>query len=141
MSDFEFDLPMPKQQRKLLLDIVALARKYNVLSVPYSSSLDSNNIHHISVVLGSTVDIYLELSEDPAVSFEMLGLVKYYEEKGIIVLTPKVFKWANYERKNWFLRIFSRLPSKVKDFMIFIAFVLSLALTVMQILQNLKPTP
>ena len=141
MSNFEFDFPLPKQQKKLLLDIVKLAREHNVLSIPYSSSLDSNYVHHISVVLDDMVQIGLDLSEDPALAFEMLGFVKYDEEKGVIVLTPKVFKWANYENKNWFLKFLARLPSKVKDFMIFVAFVLSLALTVLQILQSLKPTP
>ena len=141
MSNFEFDFPWPQQQKKLLLDIVKLAREHNVLSIPYSSSLDSNYVHHISVVLDNMVHIGLDLSEDPALAFEMLGFIKYDEETSIIVLTPKVLRWADYENKNRFLKFLARLPSKVKDFMIFVAFVLSLALTVLQILQSLNQTP
>ena len=141
MSNFEFDFPLPQQQKKLLLDIVKLAREHNVLSIPYSSSLDSNYVHHISVVHDNMVHIGLDLSEDPALAFEMLGFIKHDEEKSIIVLTPKVLRWADYENKNRFLKFLARLPSKVKDFMIFVAFVLSLALTVLQILQSLNQTP
>ena len=141
MSEFELDFPLPKQQKKLLLDIVKLAREHNALAVPFSSSSDANYIHHISVVLGDKVQIGLDLSEDPALAYEMFGLVKYEEGKGVIVLTSKAFKWAEYEKKNWLLKFLAKLPSRIKDLMLLVAFVLSLALTIIQILQVLKPTP
>ena len=51
---------------------------------------------------------------------------------------PKIFKWADYERKNRFLKWWSRLPSNMKDIMLGIAFTLSLVLTILQIYQLLN---
>jgi hypothetical protein len=103
--------------------------------------LDDSSIYHISAHLDGTVHISIDLLENPALAFEMFGLVKYDQQKHIFVLTPKAFKWADYEHKNRFLKIMSTLSSKTKDFMLFVAFVLSLGLTVLQILQSLKPAP
>jgi hypothetical protein len=141
MSDFEFDFPMPKQQKKLLLDIIRMARKNNVLSSHFSSSLDINGIYHIGAYFNNTDRVSIELPENPAPAFEMLGLVKYDEENNSVVLTPKAFKWAAYESKNWFTKFLARLPSRAKDLMIFIAFMLSLVLTILQILESIKSTP
>jgi hypothetical protein len=141
MSDFEFNFHMPEQQKKLLLDIVKLARKNNVLSIRYSASLDNQFIYHVSVYFNDADRIYLNLSENPAFAYDVLGLIKYDSEKHIFVLTPKAFNWADYENKRWVPKFLAKLPSKVKDFMIFIAFILSLALTVLQILESLKSTP
>ena len=141
MSDFEFNFSIPGQQKKLLLDIVRMARKHNVLSVRYSASLDVQFIYHISVYFDDVDRVSLNLTENPALSYDVLGLIKYDQDKHVFVLTPKAFRWADYENKNWLLKFFARLPSWIKDFMIIVEFLLSLALTIFQILESLKPNP
>ena len=141
MSNFEFDFHLPKLHKALLLEIVKLARKHNVISINYSSWQTMNNVYSISVHFDKADNISMDLPEDPAFAFDVLEFVKYDEESHIIVLKPKAFKWADYENKNPFIKFLVRLPSAVRDIMIFIAFVLSLALTILQILQSLQPTP
>ena len=111
MSDFEFDFPMPEPEKKLLLDVVMRARKHKVLSIRYSASLDNLSIYHIIIYFDDNDRIHLNLSEDPALAFEVLGFIKYNQEKHVFVLTPKAFKWADYENKNIFSKFLARIPS------------------------------
>jgi len=146
MDNLEFDLPLPKMQRELLLNLVKKAKKHNVLSAPvfkHSTGDGEYYLHFIFIEDEKDDSLEVKLHENPIQGFEVLGfVVRDVETKDeTIFFTPKLFKWSDYENKNWFLKFLARLPSKVKDFMIVVAFVLSLILTVLQILQSLKPAP
>ena len=141
MSDFEFDFSIPSQQKKLLLDIVKLARRHSVLSIRYSAILDNQFTYHILAYFDDADRLFLNLTENPAFSYDVLGLIKYDQDKHTFILTPKAFRWADYENKNWFLKFLARFPKWIRDFMIIVAFLLSLVLTVFQILENVNATP
>ena len=141
MNDFEFDLPLPKSHKNLLIDLVKMARKHSVLSLHYFCSTNIKGECGIDTGFDDNDRIDLRLPEDPALAFELLEFLKYDQEKYIVTLLPRALKWADYKNKNWFLKFLTRLPGTVKDFMIFVAFILSLALTVLQIFQSLKPAP
>ena len=142
MSDFEFDLPITQEARRFLLDIVKMAEKRNIRSMNYSSSQERGTYtYHVQAFIDGTDSISAALSEKPTAFYETLDFISYDEEKHLITLKPKVFKWAKYENKNRLLRFLARLPNQVKDLMIVVAFVLSLGLTVIQIVQAFKTTP
>jgi len=127
---------LPKEQKLLLLDIVRMSKKSNVLSVTYFVHKPNNPPYSLSFAFNSTNNIDIDLPEDPIPGFEVLGLVKITDQHSIF-LTPKVFKWVNYENKNRFAKWWERNMSNTKDIILAISFVLSLALTILQIYQAL----
>ena len=148
MSDYEFDIPMPKEHAKLLLNILELAKKNNVFSVHYSfHPAQDRKSCRLQFDIGDITTELQQLPEDPLPGFEVLGLVKFTEESRVF-LTPKAFKWAAYQKKSRLGKWWARLPGNVKDVMIFISFILSLVgviissyLAYLQILERLKPVP
>jgi hypothetical protein len=145
MSYYEFDLPIPLPQKELLLNFVDKAKKYSVLSAHFFLHTP-NDISYTLVFAfsdGEKGEISVVLPENPVPSFEILGFVHYDEKQKTIILTPKLFKWAEYEKKNKIGKFWMRLPEAIKGTMLVIAFILSLILTIIEILQNLKiiPTP
>jgi hypothetical protein len=140
MSNFEFDIYLPQEQKILLLEIVKKAKKCNGLSVAYYIHKPNNPPYYLSLVFNSENEISKELPEDPVPGFEVLGLVKITDEHNIF-LTPKLFAWADYQSKNRFMRWWARNLSNTKDIILAISFTLSLILTILQIYQALSPSP
>lgn len=145
MDNVEFDLPLPKKQKELLVKLVDRAKAENILSVPYVAHSPDGMEHHLSFIFPGNTNraIDIDMPEDPIPGFEALGFIicNSGNQMNSIFLTPKLFKWVKYEKKNMFGKFWAKLPGRVKDFMIIIAFILSLALTTLQILENLGPTP
>jgi hypothetical protein len=148
MDDYEFDIPLPDEHKKLLLNLVDKAKKYHVLSFYFDCRGSAGSfLYYLSFIFSADAGIKdskdIELPENPILGFEILGFVKYDEEKHTVFLTPKLFKWASYEKKNRFGKFWVKLPNIIKDLMLVIAFMLSLALTAIEILQKFKvlPTP
>lgn len=140
MGHFEFDIPFPKEQKELFLRLVSEARKCSVLSVNYYVHRPDDPPYFLDFVFDAKNSIETNLPEDPVPGFEVLGLVRITGEHNIF-LTPKAFKWADYEKKNRFLKWWIRLPNVLKDIMLVIAFILSLVLTILQILEKFKTSP
>jgi hypothetical protein len=145
MSNYEFDLPIPKQHKELLLSLVDKAKKYNVLSARFFSHTSNDVSYIVDFVFSDEEKGHIEINfpENPLPSFEVLGFIHYEEKQRTVIFTPQLFKWAKYEKKNTIGKFWMRLPEAIKDLMLAIAFILSLALTIIEILQNLKiiPTP
>ncbi len=143
MSEYEYDIPMPENYRQLLLKLVNQSRELSTLTASYFFTLDGSiNIRMGHGEGGWRTD---QISGDPILSFDCFGLVKIYGDQNEhftgFTLTAKTFKWANYEKKTPIGKWFAKY--NVKDFVIGIAFVLSVGLTIVQILQALRviPTP
>ena len=94
----------------------------------------------LAFIVDAENSIDVSFSEDPVPGFEVLGFVKITDEHNIF-LTPKVFKWADYENKTRLGKWWTRLPNTVKDFMIAFSFLASLVLAILQILELLKILP
>lgn len=145
MDNIEFDLPLPKKQKVLLLKLVDRAKVETILSVPYVAHSPDGLEYHLSFIFPGNTNraIDIDLPEDPIPGFEALGFIVRISGNQMksIFLTPKLFKWVKYEKKNMFGKFWVRLPSWIKDFMIFVAFLLSLGLTILQIFESLKSTP
>ena len=137
MSRFEFDIPIPKEQKELLLRLVCEARKCSVLSVGYFVHKPDEPPYYLDFVFSAENSIEITLPEDPVPGFEVLGFVKITGEHSIF-FTLKVFSWADYEKKNQFLKWWIRHSNVLKDIMLITAFLLSLALTILQILEKFK---
>jgi len=133
MSDYEFDLPLPKQQKTLLLNLVKGAKKCEVMTVHFFMHTPDGFLYHLDFPFTEKEEIQIQMSENPIPGYEVLGLVKYDEAKQLVYLTPKAFKWANYESKSWFGKFWAR--QSLKDIMLGVAFVLSLILTVFQVIE------
>jgi hypothetical protein len=140
MSEFEYDIHLPKEQKTLLLEIVKKAKKCDVLSVAYFFHKPNNPPYHLLFSFSSADEINIALLENPVPGFEVLGLVKVTDNDNIF-LTPKLFIWADYQNKNRFMRWWARNLSNTKDIILAIAFILSIVLTVLQIYQALTPSP
>lgn len=139
MSEFEYEIPIPKEQKILLLEIVNKARKQGILSIMFFVHKPNDPPYTLSFVFNPTSEITVNLSENPIPGFEALGFVKIIGDHNIFLM-PKIFKWADYERKNSFLKWLSRLPNVVKDLMLATAFILALVLTILQIYEIVKPS-
>jgi len=133
MNEYEFDLPLPKQQKALLLNLVKGAKKHEVMTVHFFLHTPDGFLYYLDFPFSDKEEIKTQMSENPIPGYEVLGLVKYDEEKQLIYLTPKAFKWANYEDKNRFGKFWAR--QSLKDIMLGIAFVLSLMLTIFQVIE------
>jgi hypothetical protein len=81
--------------------------------------------------------MHYELSENPILGFELLGLVKITSDHTFFLL-PRAFNWAAYERKSRLGKWLVRLPNIIKDFMIALSFFASLVLVILQILEHFK---
>jgi hypothetical protein len=136
MSEFEYEIPLPKEQKTLLLEIVKKAKKCDILSIAYFVHKPNNPPYALSFIFNTENEINVNLPEDPVPGFEVLGLAKI-TDKHSIFLTPKIFKWADYESKNKLTKWWARNLSNTKDIVLAISFVLSLALTILQIYQAL----
>src|SRR5688572_20060536 len=108
MSNSIYDIPMPTEQKELLLELVGQAQKYQVLSVHYSGHPDDNAIYHLTFYCVLEDRIARDWPENPVPGFEVLGLVKITGKS--FVLTPQIFKWAAYQNKSKFGKWWVRLP-------------------------------
>lgn len=132
MIEYKNNIFLPKEQKTLLLRIVDIARKGNVLSVQYGIHKPNDPPYYLYFYVDSEKQFEIELPENPIPGLELLGFIKIIDDNAFFLL-PEVFKWAEYERKNLFLKWLARLPNSIKDIMLGIAFTLSLILTALQI--------
>lgn len=138
MIDSIYDIPFPQQQKELLLELIQQARKHHVLSVHYGPHPDADGIYHLTFYCVLEDRLGRDWPEDPVPGFEALGLIKMTRQSTFF-LTPKAFKWADYEKKNRILKWWVRLPDRIKEFMIVFSFVVSLILVLLQIWEKIRP--
>ena len=134
--EYQYDLPLPDKQKELLLKLVKEAKQQGVLSAWYGIHKPDDPPYYLHFVLGNE-KIKVEFLEDPTPGFEVLGLIKQTDEHTIF-LTPKVFKWAKYERKNCLLKWAERNPNIIRDVFLAISFLLSFALLILEVLQKFE---
>jgi hypothetical protein len=137
MSHYELDTALPKQQKELLLLLVAKARQYHVTSFHFNIiDSDGSFLRHFYIIFSADTKINdqleVKLPENRLRAFEILGFLKYDDIANTIYLTPVVFKWADYEKKNRLGKFFAKHP--FKDYMLALSVILSVSLTILQIL-------
>ncbi len=132
MNDDVFDIPLPTAHKKLLLELVKKASTAGVMSLSFMWQTSNSFQYDLEFLINEKENLQYKLSENPIPGFEVLGFMKYNEEKQIIFLTPKLLKWAKYEKQNQVGKFFTR--HSLKDFMIALSVILSVSLTILQIL-------
>jgi len=133
MSTYKYDIPMPEEYKKDLLDIVEFSKQKHSLSGKWYISP-----REMSVYIGGSQKNYPGVSGDPFLSFGALGLVEITGRTETLcefVLKPRAFYWANYQQKTRFGKCLERFPGNVRDIAIAVAFILSVVLTIIQIVQ------
>ena len=139
MPDYEYDIPMTEDYQQILLKLVEQSKKLKTLTATGSLSPDKTWQFDQAGEHWKTGAI----SGDPLVSFDCLELIKIYGNLNRpmdhpFILTPKAYKWAEYQKKNRIGKWWARLPGNVKDIMLAISFLLSQAMTIIQFLQAIK---
>jgi hypothetical protein len=141
MADFEFDIPIPDEYTQMLLDIIKEAKKHKTLTI-HISQVGWNKVGGANYQIGfpGKDKMYSEQGGNPIASFAALGFLEQpADDPKIYFLTAKAYKWAKYQQKSQLGKWFARVPGYIKDTMLFIAFILSVALTILQIIEKLHP--
>ena len=81
MSDFELEITMPDEYRKLLLELVNSAKKEKVISVIWVVHVTNTPIFYLSYTIGQKQINDLQFPEDPMPGFEALGFFKKLEQE------------------------------------------------------------
>lgn len=134
MAEYQYDIPLPKMQRELLLRLARESRQRDILSVGYEIHKHNNPPYRLDLTLGEE-KIESDFSENPVPGFEVLGLVKS-TDKHTLFLTPKLFKWAEYEQKSGFMKWVARNPNLARDVLLAVSILLSLAILLLRLFQN-----
>lgn len=134
MTEFQYDIPLPINQRELLLNIARLSKQNDILSVGYSVHANNGPPYKIVYKMGEE-NIEAEFQENPIPGFEVLGLIKTIDEHTIF-LSPKLFKWAEYEQKTQFMKWVARNPNIARDVLLAISILLSLIIIFLRVFQN-----
>lgn len=134
MTEYQYDLPLPDKQKELLLQLAKTSRQLSILSAEYTIHKHNKPPFKLSLTLGDET-IKAELLEDPVPGLEVLGLIKRTDEHTIFLM-PKLFKWADYENKNPFMRWVERNPNIARDVLLAISILLSLVLLILRFVQN-----
>lgn len=128
---------LPPSVSKVLIDLVDIAKEYGVLDISYMhvSSREEGEIYQFRV-RGVTGTIVTEAgSGDPIGSLRALGLIHIEEDRAF--LTPTAFERAKYERRNRLLKKLTQAWSRWRDMATAIAFVLSVWLAILQVMELL----
>jgi hypothetical protein len=166
MSDFEFDFDkvMPIELKKFVFKLLEISNKHHTLSMKYRELPDKKGIEisdgafiHDRVIC-EVIEGYYGIY--PALSLESLGLIRMvrilretthqnagpfhtpsdlYQEDIYIFITEKAFEWEKYTKKKPVHKWVIRTIDTFKDFMVIVAFVLTLVLTAIQIYNLLHP--
>ncbi len=137
MSTYKYDIPMPEDYKKLLIEIVEKSKQNRSLTCSWVK-LASGSIRWIGEVGGVEEKFTENIQGDPFESFGVLGMMEIRENESrskTFVLKPNAFEWANYQKKKRFGKWLERLPGNIRDIVIAVAFILSVALTIIQIVQ------
>ncbi|MEN6571415.1 MAG: hypothetical protein ABFD24_06205 [Anaerolineaceae bacterium] len=131
----ELEIPMPNQYKELLLTFVRKSKEQKNLNGVY----DYNLVGRMFVRIGEEFLEYSGIHGNPFLSFQAIGLIQAIEGPGgNFVFMPLAFKWYEYHTKSdigkWFIRFFDRS----RDVLIAISFILSLALTILDIVRAIK---
>lgn len=142
MTYFELDIPMPDHYRDSLIKIVEASKRLRTLSFSTQRPVGSQII---TVIIGDEpIDIpsYRDNPIKAYVTLDLLHEVTDIKSNGIVdvsyYITPKAYRWYEYQRRGKIGKWFARLPSYIRDGMIGIAFILSLILTILQIAELVR---
>jgi hypothetical protein len=134
MTIYEYDLPLPHKQKELLMRLAKESEQRDLLSVEYVIQKHNKPPYNLSFIIREE-EIKVDLFEDPVPGFEVLGLVKRTDEHTLF-LTPKLFKWADYEQKNQFMKWVARNPNLARDALLAISILLSITLILLRFFQK-----
>lgn len=149
MSEFDLEIDMPENYRLLLLKIIRLSKEQKTLSFERQNTFDN-----IEVIVGGS-PIFSVLDEyttgDVFRALNCIGLLETSDNdidytlkhadnpprpwRFIYYLTPKAFRWYEYQNMGRARQFFAKAWFSVKDIMLGTAFILALILTLLQILQ------
>lgn len=142
MADFELDIPMPDHYRESLIRIVKFSKELKTLSFSTQRPVGSPIIN---VIIGGEPINVPSNQDNPIkayVTLDLLHEVTDIKSNGIVdvsyYITPKAYRWYEYQRRGKIGKWFARLPSYIRDGMIGIAFILSLILTILQIAELVR---
>ncbi len=99
MNDDVFDIPLPTAHKKLLLELVKKASTAGVMSLSFMWQTSNSFQYDLEFLINEKENLQYKLSENPIPGFEVLGFMKYNEEKQIIFLTPKLLNGQNMKSK------------------------------------------
>jgi len=119
---------MPDEYRKFLLKMVEVSRKENRMS--FCCAVSSGGVDMFEFPSYE----WPSLDHSPFEGYAALGLACMIDERHC-VLTAKAYEWADYQRKGCVCRWFIR--RNFRDWILLVSFVLTLALTVLQIIEAL----
>ena len=135
MKDYEYDIHLPSEQKKILLKLVSLSEQHKILSFEYAIHKPNEPPYTLSFFIS---DEDFTLYEDPIPGFEVLEFVQQTSSEGslhTIFLKPKLFKWVKYENKNGIMKWIERNSNLFRDVVVTISFILSVLLTIKDLLQ------
>lgn len=138
MSTYKYDIPMPEEYKKLLIEIVKHSRQNRSLTYSWVETLNGS-ISWVGEAGGVEKKFTDTVIGDPFQSFRVLGMMEIREVEDQVtrtfILKPNAFEWANYQKKTPVGKWLERLPGNVRDIAIAVAFIFSVALTIIQIVQ------
>lgn len=134
MTEFQYDIPLPGNQRELLLNLARISKQNDILSATYTIQKHGEPPYQLVFKMGKE-KFEAEFQEDPIPGFEVLGLTKKINEQTIF-LTPKFFKWVDYQKKSQFMKWVERNPNIARDVLLAISILLSVILILLRIFQQ-----
>lgn len=134
MTEFQYDIPLPKEQRELLLNLARISKQNDILLARYTVQKRDEPPYPIVFHMGKE-NIEAEFQEDPVPGFEVLGLVKKIDEHTLF-LAPKLFRWVDYEQKSRFMQWVERNPNIARDVLLAISILLSVIFILLRVFQT-----
>jgi hypothetical protein len=136
MANYKYDIKMPDKCKSLLLRMIKSAKSKDVVE---GTRIYYDNNCHIQFGIGED-EIEIPAGGREFSTLEHLGLVELNDETSFFI-TPLAGEWADYQHKNRVTKWLARLSGETKDIILAISFILTLLLTILQILQIFKVIP
>lgn len=133
IPDYEFEIPMSDTYKEILFNIIQLAIRSETLTFWFEET-GSNLVFSIRYKDDSRT-VFENTFGNPLKYFHEMGLIKITENKAFLV-TPKLFRWAAYQKKKPLLKWWERDGSK--NSIAVIALVISIISAIASVISAIK---